>query len=181
MGDRVAVIKGGILQQVGPPQFLYDNPANIFVAGFIGSPPMNLGDGHGRSSWAKGSDSGSAPPPWRCTRPSWQDHPALANWVGPGHRGRDPQRGHGGRQPGSRRRAGELHAGGHGRADRGLGSEIVVHFDLDVPKVVTEDTKLLEKDSGADDTGLAHRGHPVRGVVCAAVAGADRRQDPGRR
>ena len=36
-----------------------------------------------------------------------------------------------------------------------LGSEIVVHFDLDVPKVVTEDTKLLDKDSGADDTGLA--------------------------
>jgi len=30
MGDRVAVIKGGILQQVGPPQFLYDNPTNIF-------------------------------------------------------------------------------------------------------------------------------------------------------
>ena len=36
-----------------------------------------------------------------------------------------------------------------------LGSEIMVHFDLDVPKVVTEDTKLLDKDSGADDTGLA--------------------------
>ena len=36
-----------------------------------------------------------------------------------------------------------------------LGSEIMVHFDLDVPKVVTEDTKLLEKDSGADDTGLS--------------------------
>jgi multiple sugar transport system ATP-binding protein len=35
-----------------------------------------------------------------------------------------------------------------------LGSEIVVHFDLDVPKVVTEDTKALEHDSGADDTGL---------------------------
>ena len=35
-----------------------------------------------------------------------------------------------------------------------LGSEIVVHFDLDVPKVVTEDTKLLEKDSGAADTGM---------------------------
>ncbi len=45
MGDRVAVLKAGVLQQVGEPQFLYDNPTNIFVAGFIGSPPMNLGIG----------------------------------------------------------------------------------------------------------------------------------------
>ena len=45
MGDRVAVIKGGILQQCRPPQFLYDKPKNLFVAGFIGSPPMNLMEG----------------------------------------------------------------------------------------------------------------------------------------
>ncbi len=42
MGTRVAVMKKGILQQVDTPQFIYDNPANLFVAGFIGSPPMNL-------------------------------------------------------------------------------------------------------------------------------------------
>ena len=42
MGDRVAVMKDGVLQQVDTPQRLYDLPANIFVAGFIGSPPMNL-------------------------------------------------------------------------------------------------------------------------------------------
>jgi len=42
MGDRVAVMRGGILQQVATPQDLYDHPANSFVAGFIGSPPMNL-------------------------------------------------------------------------------------------------------------------------------------------
>lgn len=42
MGDRVAVLKDGILQQVDTPQELYDNPANVFVAGFIGSPSMNL-------------------------------------------------------------------------------------------------------------------------------------------
>ena len=42
MGDRIAVIKLGILQQVGAPTELYDRPSNVFVAGFIGSPSMNL-------------------------------------------------------------------------------------------------------------------------------------------
>jgi multiple sugar transport system ATP-binding protein len=42
MGDRVAVMRGGLLQQLDAPQRLYDNPANLFVATFIGSPAMNL-------------------------------------------------------------------------------------------------------------------------------------------
>jgi multiple sugar transport system ATP-binding protein len=42
LGDRVAVMRAGVLQQVGPPQELYDTPANLFVAGFIGSPAMNF-------------------------------------------------------------------------------------------------------------------------------------------
>jgi multiple sugar transport system ATP-binding protein len=58
MGDRVAVLKDGVLQQVDTPRRMYDNPNNVFVAGFIGSPAMNLltvpvegssvkfGDGH---------------------------------------------------------------------------------------------------------------------------------------
>jgi multiple sugar transport system ATP-binding protein len=41
MGDRVAVMDGGILHQVATPGDLYDHPTNVFVAGFIGSPPMN--------------------------------------------------------------------------------------------------------------------------------------------
>jgi multiple sugar transport system ATP-binding protein len=45
LGDRVAVLRGGELQQVATPAQLYDTPANVFVAGFIGSPPMNLFDG----------------------------------------------------------------------------------------------------------------------------------------
>ncbi|MGZ7495807.1 ABC transporter ATP-binding protein [Corynebacterium sp. ZY180755] len=43
MGDRIAVLNEGILQQVGTPRELYEQPANVFVAGFIGSPAMNLG------------------------------------------------------------------------------------------------------------------------------------------
>jgi len=45
MGDRVAVIKDGVLQQVDAPEDLYANPANVFVAAFIGSPSMNLYEG----------------------------------------------------------------------------------------------------------------------------------------
>jgi len=45
MGDRVAVISGGVLQQCDSPQVLYDNPKNLFVAGFMGSPAMNLFEG----------------------------------------------------------------------------------------------------------------------------------------
>jgi multiple sugar transport system ATP-binding protein len=42
LGDRVAVMRAGVIQQVGTPQELYDNPVNLFVAGFIGSPSMNF-------------------------------------------------------------------------------------------------------------------------------------------
>ncbi|MBD0339308.1 MAG: TOBE domain-containing protein [Thermoleophilia bacterium] len=42
MGDRIAVMQLGVLQQVGTPEELYTRPANVFVAGFIGSPAMNL-------------------------------------------------------------------------------------------------------------------------------------------
>src|SRR3954447_15113519 len=47
MGDRVAVLRDGLLQQVATPRELYERPANVFVAGFIGSPAMNTGTGEG--------------------------------------------------------------------------------------------------------------------------------------
>ena len=153
MGDRVAVLKGGVLQQVGPPQFLYDNPTNIFVAGFIGSPPMNLGMGRiirlGDGLGLKFGASTLALHPAVV-----EDHPALSTWVdrdiAVGVRSEDMED------------AGLVRGGAPENSTleatvsltEALGSEIVVHFDLDVPKVVTEDTKLLEKDSGAADTGM---------------------------
>jgi multiple sugar transport system ATP-binding protein len=42
LGDRIAVMKDGIVQQLGKPQEIYDSPANMYVAGFIGAPPMNF-------------------------------------------------------------------------------------------------------------------------------------------
>jgi multiple sugar transport system ATP-binding protein len=45
MGHRIAIMEGGVLQQVGPPQAVYERPANLFVARFIGNPPMNTLEG----------------------------------------------------------------------------------------------------------------------------------------
>jgi multiple sugar transport system ATP-binding protein len=42
LGDRIAVMKDGVVQQFGAPQEIYDSPSNLFVAGFIGAPPMNF-------------------------------------------------------------------------------------------------------------------------------------------
>ena len=53
MGDRVAVLKDGVLQQCASPRDLFNRPVNVFVAGFIGSPAMNLLDG--RARWRAGA------------------------------------------------------------------------------------------------------------------------------
>ena len=57
LGDRIMVLRLGVIQQVGPPQELYDHPANLFVAGFIGSPAMNFMPGQladGTLKWPLG-------------------------------------------------------------------------------------------------------------------------------
>ncbi|GAB3996101.1 ABC transporter ATP-binding protein [Nocardioides marmoraquaticus] len=56
MGDRVAVMKDGVLQQVDTPLNLYDRPVNLFVAGFIGSPQMNLLGAHAKDGKAQIGD-----------------------------------------------------------------------------------------------------------------------------
>ena len=61
MGDRVAVLKDGLLQQVGTPRELYDHPDNVFVAGFIGSPAMNLVRRPTSSTAASSSAAASCP------------------------------------------------------------------------------------------------------------------------
>ena len=56
MGDRIAVLAGGILQQCGTPQEMYERPANEFVAGFIGSPAHEPGHLHGGRRMGRRSD-----------------------------------------------------------------------------------------------------------------------------
>ncbi len=56
LGDRIAVISAGKIQQLGAPQDIYEQPANVFVAGFIGSPPMNLLRGTARGGRVAAGD-----------------------------------------------------------------------------------------------------------------------------
>ena len=64
MGDRVAVMRDGELQQVATPQRLYDAPANLFVASFVGSPPMNLFEAELDRATAAACSAGSATASW---------------------------------------------------------------------------------------------------------------------
>src|ERR687897_943107 len=149
MGDRVAVMKAGILQQVGAPQYLYDNPDNLFVAGFIGSPPMNMAIGRIQRN---GDDLmlhlGGAV--LEIPRAVVAQRPALASYVG-----RDIAVGIRSEEMEDARLAKDAPQDARLRTTvnltEALGSEIVVHFCIDSPKVETADTKELEKDAHAED------------------------------
>jgi multiple sugar transport system ATP-binding protein len=153
MGDRVVVLKAGLLMQVGAPQYLYDNPANVFVAGFIGSPPMNMGMGRiGRNGDDYTVQMGSST--LTLAPELIAEKPALKNRVGDevivGLRSEDME-------DASIRKGATETLDAHVVLTEALGSEIVVHFETDIAKVVTEDTKLLAEDSGEAD--VATVGH----------------------
>jgi multiple sugar transport system ATP-binding protein len=80
MGDRVAVMSKGVLQQVDAPQRLYDRPENLFVAGFIGTPPMNLLEGRVSANGGVSIDLGgnSLPIPDEALA----NYPKLPEWDG---------------------------------------------------------------------------------------------------
>jgi multiple sugar transport system ATP-binding protein len=128
MGDRVAVLKDGYLQQVGPPQHLYDEPTNVFVAAFIGSPSMNLYESvvalDGENSVQIGSQKVALAPE------ALEKHPALQNYDGQrvvvGIRPEDFEDASIATDaPPDRRVKATV------RLVEALGSELVVHFELD--------------------------------------------------
>ena len=134
MGDRVAVMSRGILQQVASPQELYDNPANLFVAGFIGSPQMNLvqgtfnRNGDGTGTLGVGSQTLTVPGHILTERP------ALAGYdgqlIGIGIRPESLEDAT--VQPGDDILRGEV------EVHEGLGSEIILHIKNDAPSAVDE-------------------------------------------
>jgi multiple sugar transport system ATP-binding protein len=144
MGDRVAVIKDGYLQQVDTPQNLYDKPVNVFVAAFIGSPSMNLYDSELTIDGDGGSiQIGSQSVP--LSPSSLQSRPALRNYGGKrvilGIRPEDFE-------------DAELDTSGHPTIQapvsllEALGSEIMVHFTLDALKVDSGDPDAVEESGG---------------------------------
>ncbi|HEY3907935.1 MAG TPA: sn-glycerol-3-phosphate ABC transporter ATP-binding protein UgpC [Streptosporangiaceae bacterium] len=90
LGTKVAVIAGGELQQLAPPQELYRRPVNLFVAGFIGSPPMNLIDAVLERGGTSGFSDATGPEvvfgPHRLRVPPQviAEHPGLENYLGQG-------------------------------------------------------------------------------------------------
>ena len=115
MGTRIVVMKDGFIQQVDTPQNLYDYPANLFVAGFIGSPQMNFFDVEARQARATACGPSSATTPSRCrmrkVAASSCDESYIGKEVYHGHpSGEHPRRralpvALAGQQPRSRRRS----------------------------------------------------------------------------
>jgi len=140
MGDRVTVMRDGTLQQVDTPQTLYDNPDNVFVAAFIGSPAQNLYDatvGEGARSVKLGSQTVMLPDTVALKRPALRAFAGKDVVVG--------------------MRPEHLHAAspettgpklvGDVELVEALGSELVVHFTIDAHRVIAEGA--LDKDEAA--------------------------------
>ena len=150
LGDRVAVMKKGVLQQVAPPQVLYDDPVNLFVAGFIGSPAMNLvearlalsTDGGGTLSLA--GQELAVPPALLARRPGLRRYDGRSVIVG--------------MRPEDMEDAALAGGDGTGRTltavaelVEAMGSDVLVHVRIDAPPVLTDDTRELAADAGAED------------------------------
>ena len=118
MGDRVAVLKDGYLQQVDTPQNLYDHPTNVFVAAFIGSPSMNLYDGRADARRRRRQRRDRLADAWPSAPELLSKRPALRELRRQARRRRHPPRGLRGRRGRHRRPGGPPHQG-DGEARRG--------------------------------------------------------------
>ena len=158
MGDRVAVLKDGYLQQVDTPQNLYDTPVNVFVAAFIGSPSMNLYDGElhlagDGGTVTIGSQTIALAPE------SLTNRPALRNYDGKrvvlGVRPEDFEDASVVSNPADDRRM---------KADvklvEALGSELMVHMAIDAKTVDSGDPDAPEELPGERSANLIARFSP---------------------
>jgi multiple sugar transport system ATP-binding protein len=150
LGDRVCVLREGILQQVDTPQNLFDNPVNLFVAGFIGSPAMNfvnadlVRDGSGARVKFAGYDL-PVPAEVFTNKPGLEDYTGQSLILGV--RPSDfEDAGHSGQSwPIMSVNAGVTEE---------LGSEINAIFAIDAPPVEHKDTADLAQDSEDDDSAI---------------------------
>ena len=148
MGDRVAVIRKGMLQQADTPQYLYEHPVNVFVAGFIGSPAMNLVEArlvesNGTIAVDVGGFKLTVPPDVVAARPALHEYEGRKVVIG--IRPEDIEDGSlVSDAPADRRITSTVDLG------EALGSDMVVHFKLNAPPAITEDVKELAVDVGQE-------------------------------
>ena len=147
MGDRCAVMRGGLLQQVAAPQELYERPRKLFVAEFIGSPAMNLVEaGLERSNgdlWARFGDQRL-----RLDEATFARNPGLERFEG---------------------RRVVL-----GIRPEDMGSEVYVHFDLDAERVATQEVLEAHVVDAPEDAVTRLAAEQARGAGARFVARVDR-------
>jgi multiple sugar transport system ATP-binding protein len=159
MGDRVAVMRKGELQQVASPQELYDYPVNLFVGGFIGSPAMNMLEATlTRTNGSLAVEAGDHRPALKAyegkqvvlgIRPEHLEDAALASDV-----------------PSDRRMRGKV------ELTEALGSEIMAHFTIDAPPALTEDVRELAQDLGDERAVKATEGDAKQHTTMVGRFGA---------
>jgi multiple sugar transport system ATP-binding protein len=171
MGDRVAVMRKGELQQVDEPQRLYDHPLNLFVGGFIGSPAMNMVEAtveraNGSVAVALGAQKLTVDETVLAARPAVRSYEGRTVIVGirPEHledASLLPD------TPADRRLRGQV------ELREALGSELMVHFTVEGTRPAeTEETKELAREAGADDL-------PTTGALFVGRFGARARVTDG--
>src|SRR4051812_24652063 len=154
MGDLVAVMRGGLVQQVDSPQNLYARPVNLFVAGFIGSPAMNIvGATLEREDGGIYARFGSNR--LRVDDEALTGRPALGDYIGRevvlGIRPENIEDAQFATDaPADRRPAADVDL------TEAMGAEVLVHFHVDAPPVVTDDTRALAEDAGAEALEALH-------------------------
>jgi multiple sugar transport system ATP-binding protein len=164
MGDRVAVLKDGRLQQVDTPQRLYDHPANVFVAAFIGSPSMNLHEASlDGTSLRLGSQSLALDPS------SFERIPDLRSYDGrPVVVGIRPEDLHDATMVAWSTEGRRLSA--HVTLREALGAEVLVHMTIDAARVDAGDPDAVEPTTVDGRSNVIGRFHPRSSIAVGEVA-----------
>jgi multiple sugar transport system ATP-binding protein len=167
MGDRVAVIRKGELQQVGTPSELFDKPLNLFVAGFIGSPSMNffqsrIEQENGKLQLEIGKQKIAVSDEVMSTRPELKQYGGKDMIVG--IRPQDFE-------DASLRSDLPEDARIKVRIDlvEAIGTETLVHFQIEAPVVITEDMKELAADVGESTERLEQQAKEGRNEFVAQL------------
>jgi multiple sugar transport system ATP-binding protein len=163
MGDRVAVMRKGEIQQVETPQELYDRPVNLFVGGFIGSPAMNMLEATvERADGTLAAVAGSQR--IALDQETLSAHPALERYEGRpivlGIRPEDlDDASLVSDAPEDRRLKGQV------ELREALGAEVMVHFSVDAKPALTEDVRELAQDAGTAEATVQQSEEGGRGTV----------------